>query len=187
MSKMKFELLSGRHSNSSGNFKVGDIIESHGDLEKAFKLKFRRRHDLENIQGGAAVAQAAEDDETPPVRKVLAKPVVKPAKIINVAPSKTVPGEDEKPAPVATTPAPKADEAPADEDAAPPAVADPAPSPFGKDVTAQFKAAKSGNFAVFQSPKGFFLVDKSEPTESINEKPLKDTAAVEKMILKLTQ
>jgi len=68
----KFELLAGTQSNKKGNFKKGDIVESHNDLDKTFANKFQRRLDLEDKSPAktatAAVAAApdsSDDDKKP--------------------------------------------------------------------------------------------------------------------------
>lgn len=164
---MKFELLSGRHSNAAGNFKPGDIVTSSNDLEKAFIHKFKRRHDLEQVS--VAVTAAA------PVAKKTTT-----TKVVNVAPPPAAPAADESAANAEDDG--KGSETATDE--TPAAVA----SQFGEDVTKDFPKAAAAKLLVFKNTKGKFnVVDPSELNDTLNTTPLKDAAAVDKLIAKVTE
>ncbi len=154
---MKFELLSGRHSNKHGNFKAGDIIDANSDLEKQFVQKFKRRFDLEQVR----------------VEPVASGKKVVPTKVVNVA----QPKKDEEPPAGEEGEGAESTEAKADEEA----------SQFGTDVTADFPSAVKAKLKVYKTDKNKFnLVDPTEPNDTINATPCKDAAALEKVIAKVT-
>lgn len=196
---MKFELIAGKHSNRNGNFVKGDIVEANSDLEKLFRLKFRRRYDLETagerdpVLGSTRKAAAPVSSVNKAARPAAAPVVKKGEKITNIAPAKPKAGKPDaaaqklkKEAPQELAPKPEANAEPGDgaaEDEAKTPISDPK---LGEEVTKDFPNIVSEEFAVLKDSKGRFnLVDRDTPTEAINAKPL-DKEGINALISKLT-
>lgn len=204
---MKFELIAGQHSNRSGVYKKGDIVEANSNLEEKFRLKFKRRFDLENaadrdpVLGTTRKAAAAAPAGTKkvPLSKTPAPVVARNQRITNIAPAKpaaTAKAGTAKPdaaakalkkeAPEELAPQPEDNADPAaeqEEGAAPALISD---EKLGEEVTSEFEGVPAAEFAVLKDGKGRYnLVDRDTPNEPVNAKPL-DKDGIEALIKKLT-
>lgn len=56
---------------------------------------------------------------------------------------------------------------------APPETEEPEPNPLGRDVTKRFPTAQEEDFQVFADGGAFSVVEADDPTEALNDKPLK--------------